>query len=295
LHHLILIIQLFKQNYPGGVQPGIADSNLNPPGQIPRSAMAMLKSTVKRGMKQYRGNYVNLIMNRIKHAIRGDHPSLLPSSAEFVATKVTDNREIAKDVFLVSLERHFDFIPGQVVGIHFKPAPDARLYSITSGTNEEVIKILFNIQPGGMITPKLARCNKGDRLFMSTPFGWFTCNNDPAWWIASGTGIAPFASMFYSGAGGNKILVHGGKTGDSFYFQEDFITGMADRYIRCCSGEKINGAYQGRLTQYLEEQDNLSLTQLYYLCGRVEMVVEVREILIRKGIPYQNIHSEIYF
>jgi ferredoxin/flavodoxin---NADP+ reductase len=225
-----------------------------------------------------------------------EHPSLLPSSAKFLKTKVIENIEIASNVFLLSLERHFDFIPGQVVGIHFKPAQDARLYSIASGSNDKVLKILFNIQPGGTLTPYLAKCRKDDILYVSTPFGWFTCSREePAWWIASGTGIAPFASMYYSGQGDNKILIHGGRTTDSFYFQKDFLQGMHGRYIRCCSGEEKEGFYHGRLTSYLKEADDLPVTQTYYLCGRVEMVVAVREILIKKEIPYQNILSEIYF
>ena len=33
----------------------------------------------------------------------------------------------------------------------------------------------------------------------------------------------------------------------------------------------------------------------YYLCGSAEMVVDTRDILIEKGIPFENIVSEIYF
>ena len=34
---------------------------------------------------------------------------------------------------------------------------------------------------------------------------------------------------------------------------------------------------------------------MYYLCGSADMVVEVRDILIGKGIPFGHIISEIYF
>jgi ferredoxin--NADP+ reductase len=37
------------------------------------------------------------------------------------------------------------------------------------------------------------------------------------------------------------------------------------------------------------------MDQKYYLCGSAEMVVESREILISKGIPFNNIVAEIYF
>jgi ferredoxin/flavodoxin---NADP+ reductase len=93
------------------------------------------------------------------------NPSLLPSSARFIKTRVTGNREIARDVFVISLERHFDFIPGQVVGIHLEPSPDARLYSIASGVDEPDIRLLFNIQPEGMLTPEACKI-QGRRLFI---------------------------------------------------------------------------------------------------------------------------------
>jgi ferredoxin/flavodoxin---NADP+ reductase len=224
-----------------------------------------------------------------------DHPSLLPASAEFMETKVVDNKEISSGVFLLSLERKFTFEPGQVVGIHFKPSAEARLYSIASGTEDKYIKILFDIKPEGLLTPVLAKCRPGDNLFITTPFGWFTCTEKEAWWIASGTGIAPFASMFYSGLGVNKTLIHGGRTADSFYFGNDFSGALKERYIRCCSGEKKEGLYHGRLTAWLSEQEDLPSSRIFYLCGRAEMVVEVRDILISKGISYKNILSEIYF
>jgi len=33
----------------------------------------------------------------------------------------------------------------------------------------------------------------------------------------------------------------------------------------------------------------------YYLCGKALMVVETRDILIERGVPFSNILSEIYF
>ena len=223
------------------------------------------------------------------------NPSLLPASAEFIEVRVIDNVQLSGEVFLLSLERRFDFLPGQVTGIHFEPGQDARLYSIASGISDKYIKILFNVHAEGMLTPHLAKCKKGDMLYATTPFGWFTGDHGPAWWIASGTGIAPFASMLFSGMSAEKILVHGGRTADSFYFEKDFAGEMKERYVRCCSREKSEGLYSGRLTDFLSGLNDLPADQTYYLCGRVEMIVDVRDILLEKGVPYRNILSEIYF
>ena len=60
-------------------------------------------------------------------------------------------------------------------------------------------------------------------------------------------------------------------------------------------GQYAENVYFGRLTNWLKEQKELPLDIKYYLCGNPEMVVEVRDILVSKGISFNNIISEIYF
>jgi ferredoxin/flavodoxin---NADP+ reductase len=132
-------------------------------------------------------------------------------------------------------------------------------------------------------------------LWITPPFGNYEGTPDAGWWIAAGTGIAPFISMMRSGLSTNKTLLHGGRTLDSFYFDKELKMKMSDRYIRCCSQQESPDLFHGRVTQYLEQQENLPTNLKYYLCGSAEMVVECREILLKKGISYNNIVAEIYF
>nr|NQU89377.1 oxidoreductase [Bacteroidota bacterium] len=53
--------------------------------------------------------------------------------------------------------------------------------------------------------------------------------------------------------------------------------------------------FHGRITKWLSEAESLPINRKYYLCGSAEMVVEVRDILIEKNVPYGNIVAEIYF
>lgn len=209
--------------------------------------------------------------------------------------KVYSNIEIAPSVYILSFQRTFAFRAGQVIGIGLSANDDPRLYSIASGENDEYIQILYNIKPGGQLTPNLAQLNAGDLIWITPPFGTYEGTEDAAWWIAAGTGLAPFTSMLRSGQGNNKVLVHGGRTADSFYFSEELTHTLGKNYIRCCSQESGEGLYPGRVTQFLEEQENLPMDQKYYLCGSAEMVVECREILLNKGIPFNHIVAEIYF
>jgi ferredoxin/flavodoxin---NADP+ reductase len=219
----------------------------------------------------------------------------VPSELILSETTVLGQEQIVKDVFLLRLKKKDEFIAGQFVALALELKGTSRLYSIASGPSEPYIDLLYDVKPEGLLTPKMQTLQKGDKVYISKPFGSFLGDEKPAWWIAAGTGIAPFASMFFSGFYKNKTLIHGGKTRNSFYFEKDFLPRLRENYIRCCSQETGEGLYQGRLTKYLSELKEIPADQKYYLCGSVEMVVDVRDILISRGIPYSNILAEIFF
>jgi ferredoxin/flavodoxin---NADP+ reductase len=208
------------------------------------------------------------------------------------AARVQSNIKIAPDVFIISFRRPYDFKAGQVIGLTTSGKIEPRLYSIASGEQDEVIEILYNIKSDGLLTPQLASLTAGSTIYVTEPFGEFLGTLEPSFCLASGTGIAPFRSMFRSGYGEKTTLIHGGRFRESFYFQDEFA---GPGYIRCISGEKLDGAFQGRLTLYLNQLDKLPPDYKYYICGSAEMVVDVRDILIKKGIAFNQIMAEIYF
>lgn len=222
---------------------------------------------------------------------------MIPDNEQVVLhkKKVISNREIAPGVFYLTFEKTGSFKAGQTVAIGVVPGIEPRLYSVASGEKEREMSILYIVVPGGFLTPRMAELKKGDTIFVSGAFGTFYGSNEPAYWIASGTGIAPYHSMYLSGLTQNKVLIHGGRKLDSFYFKNEFQAFFKENYIRCCSQESGDGVYEGRLTNYLREQQNLPPNYKYYLCGSSEMVVEARDILIEKGIAFDNIFAEIYF
>jgi len=208
---------------------------------------------------------------------------------------ITANQEISPGVHLISWKRTYDFEPGMVVKLTIDKESVPRIYSICSGNKEDEIKVLFGIKEDGLLTPNLSKVSAGIKIWTSAPYGRFLDNHLPAWWIATGTGIAPFYSMFRSGIRENKTLIHGVHSSNQFYFKDEFKQAMGDLYVRCCAHEQIKDVYPGRVTQYLQAINNFPSGHYYYLCGKAIMVVEVRDILIAKGVPYENILSEIYF
>ena len=214
---------------------------------------------------------------------------------QLVETKITGNEEISPGVFLISYKRTHEFIPGQVVKIAIDRQQPPRIYSICSGNHEPEIRVLFNIKEDGYLTPKLATMIPGEQILVSKPYGSFLGTEKPAWWIGTGTGIAPFYSMFQSGQFENKMLVHGARQLNQFYFEDELDWALGEKYIRCCSQEQSCDVFPGRVTDYLKSLTDFPKDQQYYLCGKALMIVEVRDLLIEKGVPYENIIAEIYF
>lgn len=216
-------------------------------------------------------------------------------SLHFTKATVSSNIEIAPGVFLLSFPRRFTFKAGQVLGLQMEGDETHRLYSIASGEDDDEVVILFDINPEGFLTPRLAKLQAGDTLLHTQPFGFFHDEDGPAYWIATGTGIAPFRSMFRSGKQVSKTLIHGARSLPLFFFSEEFAPVFQDNYLRCSSREPAEGVFHGRITQLLGEDYPLDCEARYLLCGSAEMVVDVRDLLISKGIPFENIRAEIYF
>lgn len=225
-------------------------------------------------------------MAKAAEYIRGDH--------YLFKNKVLAIEELAKGKFLLLFEKQFELKAGHVVAIAVNQNHDPRIYSVCSGENDDRMQILFDLKEDGLLTPQLSTLNVGDTFYVSKPYGSFMPDKDvPMWWIATGTGIAPFYAMMRSGYSAKKLL-HGGREANLFYFDGEFKEALQENYLRCSTGTDGTGDYFGRVSKYLEEQ-NLPKHNKYYLCGRALMVVEVRDLLIAKGIPFENIVSEIFF
>jgi ferredoxin/flavodoxin---NADP+ reductase len=209
---------------------------------------------------------------------------------------VLENDQIAPGAFMLRFKRNFAFEPGQVIGIAVDRQTEPRLYSIASGNKAELLDILYTVKPGGLLTPEMARLKAGDRLFHTSPFGKFNSGKGKALWIATGTGIAPFASMAFSGLGAEKTLIYGSRDRHHLYFHSQ-LQEVLDRgkYFPCTSREEAPGAFHGRVSDFIRSHQGLQTDLPCYICGSAEVVVDVRDQLIALGLPFDRIFAEIFF
>jgi ferredoxin-NADP reductase len=203
--------------------------------------------------------------------------------------------EIIPGFYTLTFKRQFDFVPGQVVALGINTSHDPCLYSIASGNQKEYMRILFDVKTNGFLTPQLIQLKPRDLIYVSEPFGEFTPSDKNEWWIATGTGIAPFISMVESGIKLPDKLLQGARILNQFLFQDLFIKKLKDKYLRFCTREQGEGVILGRLTEWLNTQNDLLQNIKYYLCGNPDMVVDVRDIILDNGVDFENIMAEIYF
>jgi len=208
---------------------------------------------------------------------------------------VVSNAQIAEGAWILSFERNFDFLAGQVIALGVTPDIAPRLYSIASGEKDVLVEILYTEKLDGKLTPMLSLLKSGDKLMVSEPFGSFTQTDDSAIYVAAGTGIAPFISRILSGKGANPTLIHGTSYPEFFYYENFLNEKLGKSYIQCCSRCDTDDVFQGRVTDFILQWKNFNPNKKYYLCGSAEMVVETRDLLISREVPFANINAEIYF
>jgi len=210
--------------------------------------------------------------------------------------KVKQVRNLTRSTYVVQMERNgLTFKPGQNLNLGLAGDTEKRDYSIYSRLNEDYLEILVKEVEDGLVSKKLKRMNPGDSLEVDGPFGFFTIKEEDLHankflFIASGTGIAPFHSITGSFPELNYTLLHGIRKRKETYEFKDY---PEDRYISCISKQR-GGDFHGRVTDYIK-QNPVDKDTLCYLCGNVNMIYDVFDILKEQGVPSENLHAEVYF
>lgn len=205
-------------------------------------------------------------------------------------------RFLTEETFVLRLERgDLQFKAGQHIIVGLKGELNQREYSVYSGEKDDYLEILVREVFNGNLSVQLKQCKPGHLLHVNGPFGSFGLETFDLFsrklvFIGSGTGIAPFHSFVRSYPGINYTLIHGVRYNNEAYERNDYDP---RRYILCTSKES-NGGHRGRVTRFLPGYP-MDPDMLFYLCGNNNMIYECYHILRDKGIPDENIFSEVYF
>jgi ferredoxin/flavodoxin---NADP+ reductase len=206
-------------------------------------------------------------------------------------------RELTPTAYVLRFDRnHIPFRAGQHILLGKKDDLQAREYSIYSAEQDDYFEVLIKEVKEGMVSKQLKELKPGDPVNFENPVGYFILRNEDIksrkfLFIASGTGIAPFHSFVRSYPGLDYILLHGVRYSEESYEIMDYAK---DRLVLCTSRD-AKGGFHGRVTDYLKAHPVEDKNTLCYFCGNCEMIHEAYDIMLKQGVPSENLFAEVYF
>ncbi len=210
-------------------------------------------------------------------------------------TELLARRSLSAVTFEADFSRPagFDFTAGQRIRL-VHGALD-RDYSLANAPGAEALTLCIRRVATGRLSPLLSSVPVGSAFAFSGPHGYFVFRPSarPAVFVATGTGIAPFAAMARSGVEGFTLL-HGARRAGECYYAALFRS-RARRYLACLSqkGPPGSGTFYGRVTDYLAAHLEPGPYD-FYLCGRGDMVRDATWI-VDERFAGSMVYSEIYY
>lgn len=201
----------------------------------------------------------------------------------------------------------FDFEPGQFIQLRVPGTEAWRSYSIASGQRDMPnIDLYIRILPAGVMSNYLkGEAEEGDLVELEAPFGSFRLRKSKKQhiFIAGGTGLAPFFSMFeairtYSGTKPPMLLSFGCATDAGLFGQtelEDAAFMLPSLDYRLSVEQKLDAdtsALVGNPVDAVTAGDIQGEDAVAYLCGPPGMIEAARASLINLGVAAENIFAE---
>jgi ferredoxin--NADP+ reductase len=245
-------------------------------------------------------------------------------SNRYESVEIVDRRDYGPDLWSIRVRHQspFDFRPGQyaTLGVEVDGQPLERPYSIVSSPEESELEFFIELIPEGALTPRLHPLQVGDRLLMrKRPKGLFLKGGlDPDrvhLFLATVTGIAPFASILRQFRRQMRrgeltppkmVLIHGASFSHEFGYAQEMAHLVAEfphfGYAPTVSRPWGDSGWKGEtgraedvLRKYADRSGIRPGPGLVYLCGHPGMISAGRAIMLRAGLPDQDILEEQYW
>lgn len=231
--------------------------------------------------------------------------------------RLTDDSVLIRFDVPDDLREEFSFEPGQHLTVRTDLGGEGvrRNYSICSSATSDTLAIAVKHIPGGAFsTFAMTQLRAGDTLELMTPTGSFGTPLHPLATknyvaIVAGSGITPVLSIVATTLAveteSRFTLLYGNRDADSTMFRDeldDLEARYADRLriIHVRSRDRRQPAdLLGRLDRAKLEHwlgSDLAVTSVddWFLCGPLEMVTDLHELLIERGAEPDHVHVELF-
>jgi len=234
------------------------------------------------------------------------------STGNAVDAAITWRHDWAPHLFSFRVDRPagLRFAPGQFVRLGVSTeagGTEWRAYSIASPPTDDMLEFYSIVVPDGAFTQALVRLGVGDSIAIDgTVYGFLRTDRfAPAsqlWLLATGTGIAPFASILGDdavwSAYDDLVVVHSVRTAAELAYR-DAIEARGRRspharlhYVPTITGTDAGSGWHARIPALLADrrlEDALGLaitpdSSRLMVCGNPAMIKEARAVLVERGL-----------
>jgi len=206
----------------------------------------------------------------------------LNGKADFLAV-LEERRWLAPGILEFRLRRPhtFTFIPGQF--LRFMMDGYQRDYTMVSRPDAQTLDFCIAVVDQGRFSTEIQHARIGSTFQVSGPLGHFIYQgrDNPAVFVATGTGIAPFAAFCRSSVD-RPILLHGVPHPDGLIYR-DILKSSVKPYVACIGRSSATAedgieVFAGHVTDYLKSELAPG-TYDFYLCGRHDMIRDATAII----------------
>ncbi len=222
-------------------------------------------------------------------------------------SRVLHKEPVAKDAYLYVVERPdgFDYRPGQAVDLSIDESghrENKHPFTMTSLPNNPRLEFVIKSYPqseypehSGMTEHLGSKVDVNDRLLFDEPWGTIQYRG-PGVFIAGGTGITPFISIFRmleqkQELAGNRLFYSCGTKADVMLQGELFR--LLGRNVVCTLTDQSHEDYEHGMIDHDWLQSRVdNYDQPFYLCGPPKMVDQMKQTLTELGTPEENFVHE---
>lgn len=206
--------------------------------------------------------------------------------------KVLKSRFITHDVksFVVERPEGYNFTPGQGTDVSINEPEwkdQLRPFTFTSLKDSKYLEFMIKIYKNhNGVTNQLARINAGDELIIHEVFGTINYKG-PGVFIAAGSGITPFISIFRDLYKENKMrgnrLIYVNKTSDDVIMGEELRNMLKNDFVNLYTREKVVGFAGRRIDRNFLIENIQDFSQNFYVCGPADFVKLITDLLMEMG------------
>ncbi|HQM15876.1 MAG TPA: FAD-binding oxidoreductase [Candidatus Woesebacteria bacterium] len=201
------------------------------------------------------------------------------------------------------------FRAGQFITFKINEQGSQRAYSICSDPDiDHGVEILIDVSPQGEGIKYFQNLKMGTEVFFTGPMGRFyiedNAQEEAIVLVGTGSGVAPLYSMVIDQLKNKEdtrpITLYWGLRQASHLVWQDELARWSKNFPNFQFHPTLSQAEtewnlcRGRVTNCLQVHD-LPANAGYYLCGGKQMINDVKQLLLARGVTADKIHHEKFF